>query len=161
MISKPNTMKQHINIEAANKELDQIKDRVKQLEKIISVDRSDVKTWLFTFQDACDDQGVDHAEFLKKCIGLEDDEIAYRQAKIVVAAANQGWIPDYNKDEDKYEPRWNMRTGSGFAFSNTCCAYWHSSAYVGSHLCFKNYEIMAHVCTQPIFVAIYKRLYCK
>lgn len=156
-------MKTNINRAAAQKKIDSMKEEIKSLEDIINVKRGDIKEWLNTLQDAFDDQGVDSVKFYKKChdAGLTADEIGYRELKIVVAAANGDWVPNYNDSKYKYEPRWDMRTGSGFGFSGTTYVNWVTTAGAGSRLCFKDYDTMYHVCTQPEFVTSYKKYLCK
>lgn len=55
------------------------------------------------------------------------------------------WQPNYNdSNESKYEPRFWIKTDkkrpSGFGFSGSFYDHWFTSSFVGSRLCFKDYD---------------------
>lgn len=83
-----------------------------------------------TFEDACNE-----LENLTPIRNDESpDEIAYKKLKIVVAAINQGWIPDWdNTDQRKWYPWFVLSSGFGFSYTGYDCAY--ARAFVGSRLC--------------------------
>jgi len=106
-----------------------------------------------TFEEALEHQGIDKADFEESCKGLEKDEIAYKQIKIIAKALNNGWTPDWdNSNEGKYYPYFDMRSGVGFSYSD--CGRWDSVATVGSRLCFKSSDLAIYAGKQ--FESIYK-----
>ena len=99
-------------------------------------DWKDIKT----FEDACDALGISTNSHTP--IFDEDeaaDEIAYKKLKVIVAAINQGWVPDWtNSDQYKYYPWFNLSSGSGFSVHGYGDDFSYSS--VGSRLCFESKE---------------------
>lgn len=67
-----------------------------------------------TFEDACNDLGIDHNEWMqdKKELGLEADVIAYLKLRIIAAALNEGWQPQFTEDEYRYFPWFCLYTQS-------------------------------------------------
>lgn len=89
--------------------------------------------------------------------GIRNDEnpdvIAYKKLKIIVAAINQGWVPNWNNtDQKKWFPWFNL--SSGFGFSRTYYGYDCTFTYVGSRLCFESREKAEYTGTQ--FQELYK-----
>jgi hypothetical protein len=81
------------------------------------------------------------------------DEAAYKKLKIVIAAINQGWIPDWNNsDQRKWWPWFNL--SSGFGFSSAVYHYDLAISSVGSRLCFESSEKAEYAGTQ--FIELYK-----
>lgn len=108
-----------------------------------------------TFEDACQEAGVDLAGFNLSCAGLEKDEVAYRKLKIIRNVLNEGWTPDWgNSSEYKYFPWFTMSDKNGVAFSNSDCAHWYSYSDAGSRLCFKSSALAIYAGEQ--FLDIYK-----
>ena len=94
-----------------------------------------------TFDDACKAKGTTEAEFNANFegLGLSIDTIAYEKVKIIVAAINEEWVPDWSdEDQYKYYPAFVLASGSGF--SGRDYAYRCSSSSVGSRLCFESKE---------------------
>ena len=60
-----------------------------------------------TFDDACKELGID-AEAIQKQwqdAGITMlDEVAYQKLRIITAALNEGWEPEFKKDEYRYYP---------------------------------------------------------
>lgn len=102
-----------------------------------------------TFEDACNE-----LENLTPIRNDEaPDEIAYKKLKIIVAAINQGWIPDWaNTDQRKWYPWFNLSSGFGFSCTYYDCVY--SVADVGSRLCFESEEKAGYAGNQ--FLELYK-----
>lgn len=67
-----------------------------------------------TFEDACNELGIDHNEWMqdKKELGLEADVIAYLKLRIIAAALNEGWQPQFTEDEYRYFPWFCLYTQS-------------------------------------------------
>lgn len=112
---------------------------------------------LKTFEDALEIEGIDSDEFYKSCAGLSPDELYYRKLKIIVKAANEGWVPDWNNsNEYKYYPWFDMR--SGFGFSGTDYGYSNATTGAGSRLLFKSEELARYIGKQ--FTEEYKQFMC-
>lgn len=133
-----------------------------------------------TFKDACNELGIEHDKWVqdKKDLGLEADVIAYLKLRIIAAALNEGWKPQFTTDEYRYFPWFYLYTQSeidemseeeksrvvfrshnnanadgGVAFAYTY--YGSSSTYtaIGSRLAFKTRELAEYAGRQ--FVEIW------
>lgn len=132
-----------------------------------------------TFEDACRELGID-AEIEKarlKEAGLTmPDEIAYQKLRIIAAALNEGWQPEFTEDELRWYPwfyllteeelseksdEWKARhtiistedySGgyAGFVFAGSNSAPSNANAYFGSRLCFKSEALATYCGTQFI-----------
>src|SRR4030042_6616516 len=90
-----------------------------------------------TFEDACNELDLTQEDLTGIRNDEKPDEIAYKKLKIVVAAINQGWIPDWdNTDQRKWYPWFNL--SSGFGFSSADYGYDYAGTSVGSRLCFES-----------------------
>ncbi len=75
-------------------------------------DFNDIKT----FEDACEELGIDPDEEFNGDDLI--DEAAYKKLKVIVAAINQGWTPDWdNTDQQKWWPYFKLSSGFGFSHS--------------------------------------------
>jgi hypothetical protein len=102
----------------------------------------DIKDRIKCFDDVLIENGISREEFEKSCKGLEPDEIAYRMAKLVCIAFNEGWVPDWtNSGEYKYYPWFKMGSSSGVGFSSDGFDDWRTLSGVGSRLCFKTADL--------------------
>ena len=133
-----------------------------------------------TFEDACNELGIDHNEWMqdKKELGLEADVIAYLKLRIIAAALNEGWNPQFTTDEYRYFPWFCLYTQSeidemneedksrvvyrsshnanaygGVAFANTSNDSSYAYSYLGSRLAFKTRELAEYAGSQ--FVEIW------
>ena len=89
-----------------------------------------------TFDDACNELGLTQEDLINIKPDDTPDEVAYKKLKIVIAAINQGWTPDWNNgDQRKWWPYFNLSSGLGFSDSNYDFDYTGSS--VSSRLCFE------------------------
>ena len=134
-ISKANALKAHEDANSKGKSL---------LENLFGkkVFQIDVKDRIKNFDDVLKENEISREDFEKSCKGLEPDEIAYRMAKLVCLAFNEGWIPDWtNSNEYKYLPWFEMGSSSGVGFSSYGCVFWYSASTVGSRLCFKSRDL--------------------
>lgn len=138
-----------------------------------------------TFEDACRELGNDHPMVLAyQNTNLRDPEvenenrdiIAYLKLRIVCAALNEGWEPQFTQDEWRWYPWFNLWTEeelseksdewkeaqalistepyieewAGFAFAISNSAPSLSYASFGSRLCLKNRELATYCGTQFI-----------
>lgn len=160
------------------KELFQPKDiteRVKSFEDAVAVlgaEHMYVKDWEASYQG---------------CENWEDDAdiadvIAFKKLRIICAALNEGWTPQFTKDEYRYYPYfWLYRqdeiedmdegqkkeiiplkgnyhgASAGFAFADSSNAPSYSDASVGSRLCFKTRELAIYAGRQ--FADLYADFY--
>ena len=133
-----------------------------------------------TFKDACNELGIEHDKWVqdKKDLGLEADVIAYLKLRIIAAALNEGWKPQFTTDEYRYFPWFYLYTQSeidemseeeksrvvyrsnngAHAFGGVAFAYAgsdSSSTYtnIGSRLAFKTRELAEYAGRQ--FVEIW------
>ena len=93
-----------------------------------------------TFEDACNELGIDHNEWMqdKKELGLEADVIAYLKLRIIAAALNEGWKPQFTTDEYRYFPWFCLYTQSEIDEMNeedksrvVFRSYYNANAYGG------------------------------
>lgn len=122
--------------------------------------------WLQLFKQFCKDNGLSYVDIVGYEIKNKKHEaaIAYNMLVEIIEVANKKdnggreWFPDWdNSSEYKYQPWFDMRSGSGFAFYN---AYdWHSGAGAGSRLCFKNESTAKTVAIK--YLAIYEKFMTK
>ena len=127
-----------------------------------------------TFEDACREIGVDpdtvQAQWEEAGLTMPD-EVAYQKLRIIAAALNEGWKPEFTEDEWRWYPwfylwteeelsekddEWRanhalISTGdysgdyAGFAYSGSDYAPSSACSDVGSRLCFKS-EALATYC---------------
>lgn len=126
-----------------------------------------------TFEDACRELGADHPFVLAyQNTNLRDPEVAeenrdilaYMKLRIIAAALNEGWEPQFTEDEERWYPwftlwteeelsemrdEWKadrhlISTGdysgdwAGFAYADSYDAPSYTNAGFGSRLCFKS-----------------------
>jgi hypothetical protein len=107
-----------------------------------------------TFNDVLDYFGLEKTEFIKSNNGLDIDEIAYRQLKLITKSLNEDWSPDWSySNQYKYFPRFKMN--NGFEFYNL--ELWDKFSTVPSHLCFKSFELARYAGNQ--FTEFYKNFF--
>lgn len=133
-----------------------------------------------TFKDACNELGIEHDKWVqdKKDLGLEADVIAYLKLRIIAAALNEGWKPQFTTDEYRYFPWFYLYTqseidemseeeksrvvyrshshagaGGGGAFADTNYDSSNTSTSIGSRLAFKTRELAEYAGRQ--FVEIW------
>ena len=133
-----------------------------------------------TFKDACNELGIEHDKWVqdKKDLGLEADVIAYLKLRIIAAALNEGWKPQFTTDECRYFPWFCLYTQSeidemneedksrvvfrsvsyayahgGVAFARTYSDSSSTNPDVGSRLAFKTRELAEYAGRQ--FVEIW------
>lgn len=112
-----------------------------------------------SYADACAVLGVGKMdEKAMKACGFRPDEIARRKLETITEALNEGWRPDWNNtDEYKYFPWFYIKPGAGkdaegkpngahagLAGAHTYYAASHTSANIGSRLCFHERRTAAY-----------------
>lgn len=127
-----------------------------------------------TFEDACREIGVDpdtvQAQWEEAGLTMPD-EVAYQKLRIIAAALNEGWQPEFTEDEWRWYPWFYLWTEeelsekddewkadhalistedysgdyAGFACAYSTDAASHASTNFGSRLCFKS-EALATYC---------------
>lgn len=133
----------------------------------------DVRDRIKTFEDAMMALGEEHPLVREWHLGenLSPDLEAYLQLRVIVAALNEGWEPQFTEDEERYYPwHWlytrkeidNMEASelkernmvstekyqtdyAGFACAISASAPSGSAAYFGSRLCLKS-DALAEYC---------------
>ena len=116
------------------------------------------KNWkdIKSFEDACQDQGVEPEEVIPFAVATTADQKsinAYAKLIVICRAINENKEPNWDdSNEYKYYPYFDMRSGSGF--SNARYDRWGASASVGSRLSFRTREKAEYAGTQ--FLDIYK-----
>lgn len=126
----------------------------------------DVTERIKTFEDSCKELGIEAGKWLQDRaeLGFEPDVIAYMKLRIICAALNEGWIPQFISGERRYYPWFwlyteqeiqdmdeeekidrhltptgDYRTGyAGFACADSDYAPSNTDANVGSRLCLKS-----------------------
>lgn len=134
----------------------------------------DIRDRVKTFEDACNELGQDHplvVQYLQTSSAyrgdaLSEDLIAYLKVRIITAALNEGWTPQFTTDEYRYYPWFVLYTQkeidemkeenkrrvlgrsynsanayAGVAYSSTDSASTYSLPNVGGRLCFKTEEL--------------------
>ena len=146
------------------------KEQVKnEMHKVFGEDTfkpKDIMERVKTFKDACRELGLDSEDLEQKWgdNNLMPDEIAYQKLRIICAALNEGWEPQFTEDEWRYYPwfwlytqeeindmdedektnRRLMSTGdyqtgyAGLASANSTNAPSATNARIGSRLCLKS-----------------------
>lgn len=75
----------------------------------------DVRDRVKTFEDACNELGKDHVFFKEYVLcqenGCSADLIAYLKLRIITAALNEGWEPNFESNEKRYFPWFNAIKG--------------------------------------------------
>lgn len=108
-----------------------------------------------TYEDAC--RELDIPLMPERCKGMTEDEAAYYSLKVIAKALNEGWEPDWTKDDRKYSP-WFYIEGTnpaGLSFSHTISSIASGRTGVSSHLCFKTEALAKYAGTQ--FIKLYEK----
>jgi len=140
-----------------------------------------------TFEDACEELGLIEQGVMEQLnnAGLTmPDEVAYQKLRIICAALNEGWQPQFTEDEERWYPWFFLWTKvelskkteewkrdhslimiqseyvgefAGFASAHSNHAPSHSYAIIGSRLCLKS-EALADYCGRQ-FAALWADFY--
>lgn len=176
--------------ESVKKVLLALLPELKETEAQIAANRPIIER-VKTFEDACRELGADHPFVLAyQNTNLRDPEVAeenrdilaYMKLRIIAAALNEGWKPQFTEDEERWYPwftlwteeemseksdEWKadrnlISTGdysgdwAGFASAASLFAPSTSATYFGSRLCFKS-EALATYCGKQ-FISLWADL---
>ena len=121
--------------------------------------QKDIKQRVTCLDDALRELGKDKLDFEASCVGLSEDEVAYKMLKVIAEALNEGWTPDWSNGEwDKWYPWFDFNDSSSAGrFSFRDSDYQRSLSFVGSRLCFKSEELATYAGTQ--FLELYRELF--
>lgn len=137
------------------------------------IDSVDKSTGSIKFKEKPKDimERIHSVEDAIKCLGSTDEQVIillklqqvfsddshpvnHQKAIVLTKAFNEGWVPDWNDDNQyKYFPWFYMGGSSGFRYSG--CDAWISDSNVGSRLCFKSGKLAEHVGKK--FTDVYKQ----
>ncbi len=138
-----------------------------EFEATTAVDNRPITERVKTFKDACEFLGIDaevEESRLREAGLCDSDEIAYQKLRIITAALNEGWEPQFREDEYRWYPWFCLWTAeeladksdewkrshalkdfgeyrgewAGFAFANSHYAPSNTAANIGSRLCYKS-----------------------
>lgn len=161
------------NLEAAYKQAD---DNTKKLlatlfgDAVTATDNRPVTERIKTFEDACKELGDEHPlvkewNYWQGCCSA--DLAAYLKLRIICAAINEGWEPQFTEDEWRYYPWFYLYTQAelddmgdgekqerrmidtgdyvteyaGFGYANSKYAPSYTSANIGSRLCLRSSDL--------------------
>ncbi len=182
-ISRENALAAYDNTDANGREL---------LEHLFGKElfvKKDITERVKTFEDACAVLGDENQfvllynvfinEFsITKHIQSDKDVLTYLKLRIITAALNEGWEPQFTEDECRYYPWFefftqselnemsddekgrvvgrafsNSGAGGGLAYADASYASSYSSGFSGSRLAFKTRELAEYAGRQ--FVELY------
>ncbi|WP_312078401.1 hypothetical protein [Chryseobacterium sp.] len=119
----------------------------------------DITERIKNFADVLNYHKIDAAKFNEACNGLETDEKAYKQIKLIVSALNEGWVPNWEDDDQwKHYPYFDMDDSSSsgrFSFDGSDNRGSYSDC--GSRLCFKSEELSDYA--GETFIDIYREFF--
>jgi len=131
----------------------------KQVQQIIRASQN-VTDRIKTFEDACEDQGLDPVKVLrydKETTDAEEiNENAYIMLKTIIKSLNGDWKADWSDgNQKKYYP-WLKSLGSGLGLSFIDCGYILSYSFVGFLLVYRSSELAKYAGTQ--FIELYAEI---
>ena len=141
----------------------------------------DITERIKTFEDACNELGIEHPFVRSYNLWMnygaynQPDVDAYLKLRIIAAALNEGWEPQFTEDEWRYFPWFELYTqkeidemdeeqrhrvvfrSSNYAYANGGVAYAgpsngssYTDAVIGSRLAFKTRELAEYAGKQFI-----------
>ena len=172
-----------------NSASDEQKNILEQLFGKAAFRPADVRDRVKTFDDACEELGEDHDFVVQYNLFLEnsnmgkcEDIIAFLKLRIIVAALNEGWSPEFNDSEYRWFPWFyfytnkeiedmsdeqkaelcrcvgrshhNAHANGGLSCALASYAFSHSYSSNGARLAFKTKELATYAGKQ--FIEIYR-----
>lgn len=128
-IKKENAVKAHSDANSKGKKL---------LENLLgkNIFQLNIRERIQTMDDVFELNGTTQKEFDKKWKGFADHEIGNALEVLIVAAYNEGKLPDWEDGTPKYYARFRMSSSSGVGFACNDFVDWYALSAVGSRLCF-------------------------
>jgi len=120
---------------------------------------SEITDRVKTVEDACKELGEYDAEVrtlrqLESITSLSKSVIDSQKLVVVIKALNEGWYPDWDKDDYKYYPYFTMRGGQVFFGVD----YWHRRrALVPAPSLLKSDKLVRYITSQ--FLDLYRSVY--
>lgn len=143
-------MKVTVSINGKDTEIELTADQVQKVKKATEKITDRIKT----FDDVLVELKISKAIFRNSCSGLLEDEIAYKQVKMIAEVLNEGWVANpFDESQYKYYPYFQVKN-KAFVFDDY--STWRSTTSVGSRLCFKSSELATYAGKQ--FIDIYNKL---
>ncbi len=143
-------MKVTVDINGKATEIELTADQVQKVKKATEKITDRIKT----FKDVLKELGISKTSWSEQTDNLEDDEIAYRQIKLIAQVLNEGWKAEpFNESQYKYYPYFYVKNG---AFVYLDYDDWHSHTNVGSRLCYKSSDLAVYA--GKTFLDIYNKL---
>lgn len=157
-----------MNKKELTQRLDTLESEAAVLRKILLGKTGTVIERVKTFEDVCEELGidVDGAVPYKEpkegdLYSLSADKLAinaFAKVSLIAKALNEGWWPNWDdSSEYKYYPWFDMGGSSGSGFSSSDYISSTASTSVGSRLCFKSRELCEYAAKQ--FEEVYKKLF--
>lgn len=140
--------------------------QAKWVNNVLTLVDKDVTERIKTFEDACNELGEEHPliqayrqlleiatceNYVRETFGA--DTVSYLKLRVIVAALNEGWEPQFVKGNILWYPWFDIVQG-GLVFALAGSAGTYSLSHVGVRLAFKSKELAEYAGTQ--FVNIYK-----
>ena len=174
-------------VSAYNSASEEQKEMLEQLFGKAAFRPADVRERVKTFEDACEELGENHAFVAAFRIAeangaFGSDIIAFLKLRIIVAALNEGWEPEFNDSEYRWYPWFyfytnkeiedmdeeqkselcrcvgrsylNAFASGGLSFAHAYLAFSCSYSYHGARLAFKTKELAKYAGKQ--FIEIYR-----
>jgi hypothetical protein len=103
----------------------------------------DVKQRINEFIDILRENNLTIPQYEDMIRGMSENTAAYENCKLIVAAYNEGELPDYNNpNQPKFHPRFQLGSSSGSVFSYHGYFYWSAYSHVGARLDYLSIENM-------------------
>ena len=119
---------------------------------------SEITDRLKTVEDACKELGEHDAEVrtlrqLESITSLSKSVVDSQKLVVVIKALNEGWYPDWDKDDYKYYPYFTMRGGQVFGGVSG----WRTDARVPAPSLLKSDKLVRYIVSQ--FLDLYRSVY--
>ena len=178
-----------VAVSAYNSASEEQKEILEQLFGKAAFRPADVRDRVKTFEDACEELGEDDDFVVQYNLFMEnvnmgkcEDIISYLKLRIIVAALNEGWEPEFNDSEYRWYPWFYFYTNKeiedmdeeqkselcrcvgrshysafahgGLSYAHANNAFSHSYSNLGARLAFKTKELAKYAGKQ--FIEIYR-----
>lgn len=151
-----------MNTKAILTRLEAVESEAQKLRKLLTKKEGFIMDRIKTWDDVCDELGLDADTILPYMVPKSGDEKAinaFTQLNYIRQALNEGWTPNWDdENEYKYLPWFDMRgTTAGSGFSDSCYRFHCNNSNVGSRLCYKSQELATYAGKQ--FEEVYKAMF--